>query len=199
MPSHTSHNKMFFIKLLFLAVFVIAGSSFCNSSYAAGNLSTCQPGTGGTGSDGSNCDSGMSCDLLTTMCVYPWQIPCSGIYHCGIGFTCMTGTTGSGATQVTVGDSSSTGTCQTFTGASVDENALSMVLCNVYLLATGKAGRGVVVIVMGVTGVTFYLGKVSWGTLVAIMMGVAFFFGGPAIIAVLVGRGFTCTVSVSSS
>ena len=36
------------------------------------------------------------------------------------------------------------------------------ILCNTYKIATGKVGRGVIVVVLFVTGISFYLGKVQW-------------------------------------
>ena len=46
--------------------------------------------------------------------------------------------------------------------------------------------------VLFVTGISFYLGKVQWGTIVAIVIGAGLCFGGPAIVSVMVGKNFLC-------
>jgi type IV secretory pathway VirB2 component (pilin) len=84
------------------------------------------------------------------------------------------------------------GVCQAIGGGSAENNAIGDILCNTYKIATGKVGRGLIVVVLFVTGISFYLGKVQWGTIVAIVIGAGLCFGGPAIVSVMVGKNFLC-------
>jgi len=187
-----SENKVLvsFGLLLIITFFIFFSTK--NDAFAVSRLNQCIPlsssaTTSGTGADGSNCDAGLICDPMAKICISTTETGCSGSSPCGIGMQCMD----DNGNPINLG-SSNGGTCQIAAGTSAEKNALSDILCNTYKIATGKVGRGVVVVVIFVTGITFYLGKVSWGTLVAILMGAGFCFGGPAIVSVLLGRSFAC-------
>lgn len=179
-----------------LAVSFFAFFGFTWSAVAVAELGTCtlaSSGGGsaaGTGLDGSNCNSGLVCDPGLLVCTATTETACiagpngSG---CSIGQKCMTA--GGSTVFQTPGQA---GICAEQSGGSSENNALGDVVCNVYKLATGKVGRGIVVIVLFVTGITFYLGKVNWGTIVAVVLGAGLCFGGPAVVSVLVGKNFLC-------
>ena len=163
---------------------------FVSDVNAVARLTTCiKIVAAGTGLDGSNCDSQMVCgDTLT--CTYPTEVGCKGTggvgnSGCGIGQKCVLDNGANAGNTVS-------GICQSASGGSAENNAIGDILCNTYKIATGKVGRGLIVVVLFVTGISFYLGKVQWGTIVAIVIGAGLCFGGPAIVSVMVGKNFLC-------
>ena len=167
---------------------------FVSNVNAVARLATgCAKQTGtnasGTGLDGSNCDTQLVCSD-SGVCVYPTEVGCVGSggvgnSGCGIGQKCMSD---SGVNAANLAG----GVCQSASGGSAENNAIGDILCNTYKIATGKVGRGIIVVVLFVTGISFYLGKVQWGTIVAIVIGAGLCFGGPAIVSVMVGKNFLC-------
>lgn len=180
-------NLVLSIPLLYCALCICPSKAFAVARFGACNIAT--SGTG-TGADGSNCDLGLMCDVNNSkICVYPTETGClGGRSTCPIGQRCTTDQSGTAILAANgIG-----GSCTSATNVSSENNAISDVICNAYGFVTGKVGRGIIVIVVFVTGVTFYLGKVSWGTVVAILIGAGLCFGGPAIVSVLIGGGKTC-------
>lgn len=171
-------NIGYFRFLLTLAAFLYIGSAHAATScvpYSATPSATGGSSAAwGTGLDGSNCATGQVCDSAVLVCVFPHETACSASVPCSIGKRCVTGI------------------CQDISGSTAENNVIGDVICNTYKFATGKVGRGIVVVIIFVTGVMFYLGKISWGSILMILIGVGFCFGGPAIVGIILGRGFMC-------
>ena len=68
------------------------------------------------------------------------------------------------------------------------------VLCNAYGLFNGPIGRSLAIFAVVALGVAFFLGKVSWGTAIAIALGIGAMFGAPTIVSTITGGtvGTTC-------
>lgn len=145
------------------------------------HLDACNVGTTREARQASKCNNGLICDRNAKMCIYSNETACKPGFSCGIGKECV-GTDG----RKTDGN----GICATMAGT-VENNPISQALCNAYGFITGKIGRTIIVLVIFVTGITFYLGKVSWGTVAAIIIGAGLCFGGPAIVSIIVG-GASC-------
>jgi type IV secretion system protein VirB2 len=147
---------------------------------------------GGSGADGSDCDAGLVCFPDSKLCGAQNETPCRSISQAGLSMSCPAGQRCTNDADGSIAVTGVNGICMPITGASAENNVISDLICNVYRLITGKVGRGVVVVVILVTGFTFYFGKISWGSLITIVLGVGLVFGGPAIVNVMVGKGFVC-------
>ena len=78
---------------------------------------------------------------------------------------------------------------------SYDDNPLSRVLCNVYKITTGNAGKTFCAFAIVAAGVGFFTGKLNWGLLIALVLGIAAIFGAPKIISAITGTsGLDCSV-----
>lgn len=59
---------------------------------------------------------------------------------------------------------------------------MGYVLCNAALWLTGNTGKGLAVVAVCITGIGAMLGKVSWGTVLLVGIGIAIIFGaGPLV------------------
>jgi type IV secretory pathway VirB2 component (pilin) len=75
----------------------------------------------------------------------------------------------------------------------VDDNPLSRVLCNVYKITTGNAGKTFCAFAIVAAGVGFFTGKLNWGLLIALVLGISAIFGAPKIISAITGtKGLEC-------
>ncbi len=187
-------NKLNFKRLLSITIFAFVMAGFIPNAFSVARLATCSAngGSGAVSEDGSNCDQGLICDSSIKICVALTETGCKASDSigggCTVGQKCTTGAGNATAFQT----QNLMGICMPVQGGSAENNALGDVVCNVYRLITGKVGRGVVVVVLFVTGISFYLGKVNWGTIVAIVIGAGLCFGGPAIVSVFLGKNFLC-------
>jgi len=77
------------------------------------------------------------------------------------------------------------GNAQTSSSASSDSNALTKVLCNVYKITTGKAGKTFAAFAVISAGVGFFTGKLQWGLLIALVLGISAIFGAPSIVSAI--------------
>ena len=77
---------------------------------------------------------------------------------------------------------------------SYDDNPLSRVLCNVYKITTGNAGKTFCAFAIVAAGVGFFTGKLNWGLLIALVLGISAIFGAPKIISAITGTsGLACS------
>jgi len=78
-----------------------------------------------------------------------------------------------------------------------EDNALTRVLCNVYKVVTGKAGKTFAAFAIISAGIGFFTGKLQWGLLIALTLGIAAIFGAPTIVSAITGESnavvSTCT------
>ena len=66
--------------------------------------------------------------------------------------------------------------------ASVQDNAIVKVLCNVVELLTNDIAKGVAIIAIVVVAVGLFMGKFSWGVGLATALGIAMIFGAATIV-----------------
>ena len=77
---------------------------------------------------------------------------------------------------------------------SFDDNPMARVLCNVYKIVTGNAGKTFCAFAIVAAGVGFFTGKLNWGLLIALVLGISAIFGAPKIISAITGTsGLACT------
>ena len=69
----------------------------------------------------------------------------------------------------------------------LNKNALVNTMCNVLRLVTGTAGKAFAAFAIISVGIGFFTGKVSWGLLIGVAMGIAAMFGAPTIVAAISG------------
>lgn len=73
------------------------------------------------------------------------------------------------------------------------DEAFSGTMCNVYNIATGTGGKAFAAFAIISVGVGFYTGKISWGLMVGVTMGVATIFGAPSVVSAISGDSqFVC-------
>jgi len=84
-----------------------------------------------------------------------------------------------------------------YTTGYADGNDLARVVCNGMELFTGGVGKTFAAFAVISLGIGFFMGKISWGLMVATGMGIAIMFGAPSIVGALLGKSaFECTKSV---
>lgn len=64
---------------------------------------------------------------------------------------------------------------------------MQIVLCNVLKFVTGTVGKTLASFIIIGVGLGFFTGKVSWGLLIGVTLGISAMFGAPAIIRALTG------------
>ena len=75
--------------------------------------------------------------------------------------------------------------------ATADDNALTRVLCNVMKIVTGNAGKTFAAFAIISAGIGFFTGKLQWGLLIALTLGIAAIFGAPKIVSAITGENAT--------
>ena len=82
-----------------------------------------------------------------------------------------------------------------FVGAAyaTDMDPMQKTLCNVYVFITGGIGKTICAFTIIGVGIGFFTGKVSWGVLIGVALGIASLFGGPAIMQAVTGGPAPCT------
>ena len=78
-------------------------------------------------------------------------------------------------------------------GGNKESNPMVQAVCNFIAVVTGGVGKVVVCVVIMFVGVSFFLGKVSWGLVLAIGMGAGAIFGAGQIVAVVTGGSIRCS------
>jgi len=82
---------------------------------------------------------------------------------------------------------------QTSGTATANNNALVDTMCNALKLVTGNAGKAFAAFAIISLGIGFFTGKVSWGLMIGVAIGMAAMFGAPTIVAVLSGKdAYSC-------
>lgn len=61
-------------------------------------------------------------------------------------------------------------------------NGVSVVLCRVNDYVAGKLGKTFLIFALVMIGVAFFLGKVSWGMIVSVLLGAGFMYGGTKLV-----------------
>lgn len=68
-------------------------------------------------------------------------------------------------------------------------------MCNAYNIFNGPLGKTFAVFAIVALGVAFFLGKVSWGTAIAIALGIGSIFGAPTLVKTMTGGAGVCGVA----
>lgn len=76
---------------------------------------------------------------------------------------------------------------QTAATTDFDTNALVTVMCNALGIITGGTGKTLAAFAVVSLGIGFFLGKVAWGLMLAVALGIAALFGAPTIVNALSG------------
>lgn len=71
--------------------------------------------------------------------------------------------------------------------AAGDGGTMQTVLCNVLKFVTGGIGKTIAAFIIIGVGIGFFTGKVSWGVLIGVTLGISAMFGAPAIIGAITG------------
>lgn len=66
-------------------------------------------------------------------------------------------------------------------------NAIEGIMCNAMNILTGGAGRTFAAFAVIGVGIMFFGGKVTWGLLVGVAIGIGAIFGAPSIVAAITG------------
>ena len=79
----------------------------------------------------------------------------------------------------------------------ISSNSLTRVMCNALRLVTGSAGKTFAAFAIIATGIGFFTGKVSWGLMIGVTVGIATMFGAPSIVAAISGQdtNMSCTIN----
>lgn len=79
-------------------------------------------------------------------------------------------------------------------GSTANDNNLTAIVCNVILLLQGNIARGVAAFGVIFLGFSLFLGKISWGTALALAMGLGAIFGAQALVNLASGSAaLTCS------
>ena len=79
------------------------------------------------------------------------------------------------------------------TTATADDNILVQTMCNALNIITGSGGKAFAAFAIISVGIGFFTGKVSWGLLIGVAMGIAAMFGAPSIVSAITGKSvFNC-------
>ena len=76
--------------------------------------------------------------------------------------------------------------------SSASTDPMTATLCNVYIFITGGIGKTICAFTIIGVGIGFFTGKVSWGVLIGVALGIASLFGGPAIMQAVAGGSRPC-------
>lgn len=64
---------------------------------------------------------------------------------------------------------------------------MQVVLCNILKFVTGGIGKTIAAFIIIGVGIGFFIGKVTWGLLIGVTLGISAMFGAPAIVGALTG------------
>lgn len=71
--------------------------------------------------------------------------------------------------------------------------AMTDAMCNGYKIFNGPVGKMVAVFSIVALGVGLFMGKITWGLVVAVALGIGAVFGAPKMVAVMTGGTEMCT------
>ncbi len=92
-----------------------------------------------------------------------------------------------------IGDAAAQSVTGTTVSADANQNTFVSVMCNVLKIVTGNGGKAFAAFAIISVGIGFFTGKVSWGLMIGVAMGIAAMFGAPTIVAAITGRNtFDC-------
>lgn len=85
-----------------------------------------------------------------------------------------------------------------FSADALADTVFDVTMCNVSNIITGNAGKAFAAFAIVSVGVGFFSGKISWGLMVGVSLGVSAIFGAPTIVAALSGKSlYECDAGVT--
>jgi type IV secretion system protein VirB2 len=69
---------------------------------------------------------------------------------------------------------------------------LQNVMCNATNMLTGTVGKTIAVIIVISLAISLFLGKVTWGLAIAVLVGMGILFGAPSVVSALAGGANAC-------
>lgn len=69
--------------------------------------------------------------------------------------------------------------------ATANDNVLVDTMCSALRIVTGNGGKAFAAFAIISVGIGFFTGKVSWGLMIGVAMGIAAMFGAPSIVSAL--------------
>ena len=72
-------------------------------------------------------------------------------------------------------------------------------LCKGYGVFNGPLGKMMAVFAIVALGVGLFLGKITWGLVIAVAMGIAAIFGAPKLVEFMTGSPIGCTTNASTA
>ena len=72
--------------------------------------------------------------------------------------------------------------------ASTSSNSFTRSICNALRVVTGSAGKTFAAFAIIAVGIGFFSGKVSWGLMIGVAVGIAAMFGAPSVVAAISGQ-----------
>ncbi len=79
----------------------------------------------------------------------------------------------------------------------ISQNTFTKSMCNALRVVTGSAGKTFAAFAIIATGIGFFTGKVSWGLMIGVTVGIATMFGAPSIVAAISGQDLKTSCNVN--
>jgi len=71
--------------------------------------------------------------------------------------------------------------------------AMTDAMCNGYKIFNGPVGKMAAVFAIVALGIGLFMGKITWGLVIAVALGIGAIFGAPKLVAVMTGGQEMCT------
>jgi type IV secretory pathway VirB2 component (pilin) len=81
--------------------------------------------------------------------------------------------------------------------ALADNTDMNTILCGGYSLFRGPMGKALAVFAIVALGVGLFMGKITWGLVFAVALGIGAIFGAPKIVSVVTGGDEICQNSTT--
>jgi len=73
------------------------------------------------------------------------------------------------------------------------ETTMTTAMCNGYKIFNGPVGKMSAVFAIVALGVGLFMGKITWGLVIAVALGIGAIFGAPKMVAVMTGGEVMCS------
>lgn len=68
-----------------------------------------------------------------------------------------------------------------------DQTGITEIICNVIRQVTGGIGKAISILILISMAIGLFLGKITWGLAIAVMVGMGLLFGAPTLVDVIAG------------
>lgn len=69
-----------------------------------------------------------------------------------------------------------------------DPTGIITIFCNVIEQITGGIGKVIAILILISMAIGLFLGKITWGVVIAVMVGMGLLFGAPAVVDTIAGK-----------